>query len=75
MRLNHIMIALREHLDSVIQKKTTSKHIDSEKNRLLGDENEVAMLSKTLTDRVPNQWTPYQPLINLAMGKEKWLII
>lgn len=47
MRLNHIMIALTKHLDSVIRKRPTSKRIDYEKNRLLDDENDVTMLLKT----------------------------
>ena len=46
-RLNHIMIALTERLDSVIRKRPTSKRIDYEKNRLLDDENDVTMLLKT----------------------------
>lgn len=47
MRLNHIMIALTEHLDSVIRKRPTSKPVDYEKNRLSDDENDVTMLLKT----------------------------
>ena len=28
------------------------------------------MLSETLTNWLPNLWTPYQPLVNLVTGKE-----
>ena len=70
MRLNHIMCALREHLDSIIRKRATSKHINYGKKRLLNDEKDVTMLSETLTNWVPNLWTPYQPLVNLVTGKE-----
>ena len=70
MRLNHIMCALREHLDSIIRKRATSKHINYGKKRSLNDEKDVTMLSETLTNWVPNLWTPYQPLVNLVTGKE-----
>ena len=70
MRLNHIMYALREHLDSTIRKRTTSKHINYGKKRLLNDEKDVTMLSETLMHWVPNLWTPYQPFVNLVTGKE-----
>ena len=52
MCLNHITAALREHLDSVIRKRTTSKHIDYGKNRVLKDREDVTMLSETLRDWV-----------------------
>ena len=64
------MYALREHLDSTIRKRTTSKHINYGKKRLLNDEKDVTMLSETLTHWVPNLWTPYQPFVNLVTGKE-----
>ena len=45
MRLNHIMAALREHLDSVIRKRADSKKIDCGMKRFLSDEHDVQMLS------------------------------
>ena len=55
--LNHIIAALREHLDSVIWKKATSKHIDyGKKKRFLKVEEDVTMLSETLTNYVELQF-------------------
>ena len=48
------MAALREHLDSVIRKRTGSKNIDCGMKRFLSDENDVKMLSQTLEEWVPN---------------------
>ena len=70
MRINHIMAALREHLDSVIRKRTGSKNIDCGIKRFLSDENDVKMLSQTLEEWVPNLWTSEQLLVNIATGKE-----
>ena len=64
------MDALREHLDSFILNRTTSKHIDYGKKTSLNDEKDVTMLSETLIEWIHNLWTPYQPLVNLATGKE-----
>ena len=50
MWINHIMAALREHLDSVIGKRTGLKNIDCGMKRFLSDENNVKMLSQTLEE-------------------------
>ena len=70
MRINHIMAALREHLDSAIRKRTGSKNIDCGMKRFLSGENDVKMLSQILEEWVPNLWTSEQPLVNIATGKE-----
>ena len=70
MRINHIMAALRQHLDSVVRKRTGSKNIDCGMKLFLSDENDVKMLSQTLEECVPNLWTSKQPLVNIATGKE-----
>ena len=57
MRINHIMAALREHLDSVIRKRAGLKNIDCGMKRFLSDENDVQMLSPTLENWVLNLWT------------------
>ena len=64
------MAALREHLDSVIRKRTGSKNINCGMKRFLSDENDVKILSQTLEVWVPNLWTSEQPLVNIATGKE-----
>ena len=38
--------------------------------RFLDNEKDVTVLSEIVMDWVPNLWTPYQPLVNLATGKE-----
>ena len=41
------MAAMREQLVSVIRKRTTSKHIEYGKNRLLNNGKDATMLSET----------------------------
>ena len=41
MQINHIMAALREHLESVIRKSIGSKNTDCAMKRFLGDKNDV----------------------------------
>ena len=69
MQINHIMDTLREHLDSVVRKRTGLKNIDCGMKRFLSDGNDVKMLSKTLEEWVNNLWTSEQPLVNIATGK------
>ena len=38
--------------------------------RFLDNEKDVTVLSEIVMDWVPNLWTPYQPLVSLATGKE-----
>ena len=52
LRINHLM-ALREHLDPAIRKRTSSKNIDCGMKSFLSDENDVKMLSQTLEEWVP----------------------
>ena len=70
MRIDHIIAALREHLDSVSRKRKGSKNIDCGMKRFLSDKNDVKMLSQTLEEWVPNLWTAEQPLVNITTGKE-----
>lgn len=56
MCLKHIMAALREHLDSVILKRTSQNILTMIKKRLLQDEKDAKMLS--------------EPFVNLVTGKE-----
>ena len=65
MRINHIMAALREHLDSVIRKKTGSENIDCGMKGFLSDENDVKMLSQTLEEWFLNLWTSEQRNLSL----------
>ena len=51
------MAALREHLDSVIRKRTGLKNIDCGMKLFLSDENDVQILSPTLENWVLNLWT------------------
>ena len=64
------MSALREHLDSVIRKRTGSKNIDCGMKCFLSDENDVKMLSQTLVEWVPSLWTSEQHLVNIVTEKE-----
>ena len=50
MRINHIMAALREHLDALIKTRSWNKHVDLGRKRMLSDENDVATLSDCLTE-------------------------
>ena len=70
MRINHIMAALREHLDTIVRKRTLSKHIDVGRKRMLNDENDVRMLTECLEEWVPDLWESDQPLVNIATGKK-----
>ena len=70
MQFNHIMAALREHLDFAIQKRTGLKNIDCGMKHFLSDENDVKMLSEILEEWIPNLWASEQPLVNIATGKE-----
>ena len=67
--INHIMAALREQLDALIETRTWNKHVDLGRKRMLSDENDVATLSDCLTEWMPNLWNPDQPLVNIATGQ------
>ena len=54
MQTDHIIAALREHLDSVSRKRTGSKNIDCGMKHFLSDENDDKMLSQTWEEWVPN---------------------
>ena len=41
MRINHLMAALREKIDTATRKRTSSGHLDLGRKRLLSDEQEV----------------------------------
>ena len=60
MRINHIMVTLREHLDALIKTRSWI---------MLIDENDVATLPDCLTEWMPNLWNPDQPLVNIATGQ------
>ena len=53
LRINHLMAALREHLDPAIRKRASSKNIDCGMKSFLSDENDIKMLSQTLEEWVP----------------------
>ena len=70
MRINHTMVALREHLDALIKTRSWNKHVDLGRKRMLSDKNDVATLSDCLTEWMPNLWNPDQPLVNIATGQK-----
>ena len=64
------MAALREHPDSAIRKRTTSRHIDYGKKEVFKRSKVHDNGIRNLTDWVPSLCTPYQPLVNFATRKE-----
>ena len=68
MRINHLMAALREKLDQVTRKRTSSSHVDLGRKRLLSDEQDVEILASCLFDWIPKVCENDHPIINLATG-------
>ena len=69
-RINHIMAALRGHLDNLVRRREITKHVDFGEKRMLDNENDVQMLSHCLNEWVPGLWEPDQPLVHIATGVE-----
>ena len=71
MQINHLMAALREKLDQVTRKRTSSDHVDLGRKRLLSDEQDVETLPSCLFEWIPKIWEKDQPIIKLATGLQK----
>ena len=68
MRINHLMAALREKLDQVIRRRTSSGRVDLGRKRLLSDEQDYETFASCLFEWIPKIWENDQPIINLANG-------
>ena len=62
------MTALREKLDQVIRKRTSSSHVDLGRKRLSSDKQDVETLASCLFQWIPKIWENGQPNINLPTG-------
>ena len=65
MRINHLMAALREKLDQVTQKGTSSGHVDLGRKRLLNVEQDVETIASSLLEWTPKISEKDQPIIIL----------
>ena len=52
-RINHLMAALREKIDQVTRKRTSSGHVDLKRKRFLSDEQDVETLASCLFEWIP----------------------
>ena len=68
MRINNLMADLREKLDHVTRKRTSSGHADLGRKRLLSDDQDVEALASCLSEWIPKIWENDQPIPNLATG-------
>ena len=69
-RLNHILCAVKEHMDKKIgKKKTINKHIELGARRMEKDESDVESIVNTINSWIPKLYSEDQPLINLSNGK------
>ena len=62
------MTALREKLDQVTRKRTSSSHVDLGRKSLLSDKQDVEALASWLFQWIPKIWENGQPIINLPTG-------
>ena len=68
MRINYLMVALRDKLNQLTRKRTSSGHVDLGRKRLLRDEQDVETLASCLFGWIPKIWENDIPIINLAAG-------
>ena len=70
-KINHFLVALREHQNKILRKKNRNeRHIELSEKRILKDESEFQMLLQMLETWVPNLWKDNQPLINISAGEK-----
>ena len=62
------MTALREKLDQVIRKRTSSSHVDLGRKRLSSDKQDLETLASCLFQWIPKIWENGQPNVNLPTG-------
>ena len=69
-KINHFLVALREHQNRILRKNRNERHIKLGEKRILKDESEVPMLLQILETLVPNLWEDNQSLINISTGEK-----
>ncbi|XP_065056585.1 uncharacterized protein LOC135684832 [Rhopilema esculentum] len=66
MRINHIVAALRDTLDSMTRNRASSHQVDLEDKRLESDKKHI--LVNTLTEWIPTVWENDQDIVNISTG-------
>ena len=69
-KINHFLVALKEHQNKILRKNRNERHIEVGEKRILKDESEVQMLLQMLEILVPNLWEDNEPLINISTGEK-----
>ena len=69
-KINHVLVALREHQNRILRKNRNERHIKLGEKRILKDESEVPMLLQILETSVPNLWEDNQSLIKISTGEK-----
>ena len=69
-KINHFLVALREHQNKFLRKNRNERHSELGEKRILKDESEVQMLLQMLETWVPNLQEDNKPLINISTGEK-----
>lgn len=68
-RIHHHIVALREHQNKKIHKKTKQTHVDLGSGRIERDEHDVANIKTCITAWLPELWKNDHPITNFATGE------
>ena len=69
MRINHLLAALKQHLEERTQRGQLSKHAEVGIIRMKKDEEDVKRVVAGLWTWLPDLWEDNQPLVNICDGK------
>ena len=72
-KINHFLVAFREHQNKIFRKRRNERHIELVEKRILKDESEVQILFQILETWVPNLWKDIiSPLLIHSLRNSPW---